>query len=424
MKLVLLYPKPLPSDATVPVVGPAGTSIPSTLLEGTSNATERLHPTILSRATWGADESWRDSAPRYNNAFQQVHVHHTASVNDYAQTDVPAMIRGMYRYHTHNLGWSDLAYNFLVDRFGRIWEGRAGGVTRRVRGAHTLGFNATSAGVAVIGNFEIGAPDPRIPNAVAAIAAWKLSRWSGDPLGRARVVSEGSDKFATGRSVLLPVIDGHRDTNDTACPGSHLYAMLPQIRQQTRALMDEAAKTLLAIVDPAAVSGTAAVGGALTVTPGRVDASDATFAYAWMRSGTVVPGATGATYVCAPADFGMRMSVSVTASAPGRLPVTQVVPLGTTVTARPTITLTTRVRGRRVGVKAVLVAPEGLRRVPSGSVGIRVAGRHATKTLVDGVAGIRSPRLRPGSKPVVVTYTGDNGYETTSASTTVLIPKS
>ncbi|MBZ5736388.1 N-acetylmuramoyl-L-alanine amidase [Nocardioides sp. TRM66260-LWL] len=424
MKLVLLYPKPLPSDATVPAVGPAGTSIPSTLLEGTTNATERLRPTVLSRATWGADESWRDSAPRYNHAFQQVHVHHTASVNDYAVTDVPAIIRGMYRYHTHNLGWSDLAYNFLVDRFGRIWEGRAGGVARRVRGAHTLGFNATSAGVAVIGNFEVGAPDPRIPNAVAAIAAWKLSRWSGDPLGQARVVSEGSDKFAPGRAVDLPVIDGHRDTNDTACPGSHLYAQLPQIRQQTRALMDEAAKTLLAVVDPVAVSGTAEVGGALTAIPGRVDASDATFTYTWMRNGTPIAGATGPTYAVAPADFGMSLSVSVTASAPGRLAITQVAPFGKTVTARPTITLTTRVRRRRIGVKAVLVPPEGLGRVPSGSVRIRVAGLEATKTLVDGVAGSRSRRLQPGMKHVVVTYASDNGYETTSASTAVLIPGS
>lgn len=424
MRLVLLYPKPLPSDANVPSVGPAGASIPSTVLEGTTNATERLRPSILSRATWGADESWRDSAPRYNSAFQQVHVHHTASVNDYTAADVPAIIRGMYRYHTRNLGWSDLAYNFVVDRFGRVWEGRAGGVARRVRGAHTLGFNATSAGVAVIGNFEVGIPDPRIPNAVAAIAAWKLSRWSGDPLAQARVVSEGSDKFAAGRSVVLPVIDGHRDTNDTACPGSHLYALLPQIRQRTRALMDEAAKTLLAVIDPAGVSGTAELGGVLTVTPGRVDATDATFTYAWMRDGTAIPGATSPTYACAPADFGRTLSVSITASAPGRLPVTQVAPVGGRVTARPTITLTTRVRGRRVGVKVVLVAPAGVQRVPSGSVRIRIAGRHATKSLVDGVAGVRSPRLRPGMKSVAVVYTSDNGYETASASTTVQIPKS
>lgn len=116
------------------------------------------------------------------------------SRNDYARADVPALIRGMYSYHTRNLGWSDLAYNFLVDRFGRVWEGRAGGVARRVRGAHTLGFNATSAGIAVIGNFDIGSPGRRTTDAVARIAAWKLSRWSG-----AHSAKPGwSQKVATG----------------------------------------------------------------------------------------------------------------------------------------------------------------------------------------------------------------------------------
>ena len=101
----------------------------------------------------------------------------------------------MYRYHTRYLGWSDIGYNFLVDRFGRIWTGRAGGARRPVRGAHTLGFNSTSAGVAVIGNFELTRPSDRVLDAVAAVAAWKLQRFDRDPLGNVRVWSRGSDRF-------------------------------------------------------------------------------------------------------------------------------------------------------------------------------------------------------------------------------------
>ena len=92
----------------------------------------------------------------------------------------------MYRYHTRYLGWSDIGYNFLVDRFGRIWTGRAGGSGRPVRGAHTLGFNATSAGVAVIGNFELVRPADEVLDAVAAVAAWKLHRFGRDPRGNVR----------------------------------------------------------------------------------------------------------------------------------------------------------------------------------------------------------------------------------------------
>ena len=88
-----------------------------------------------------------------------MHVHHTVNSNDYAPEDVPALLRGIYRYHTKNLGWSDVGYNFLVDRFGGIWQGRAGGSALAVRGAHTLGFNSTSTGIAVIGNFEEVVPE-------------------------------------------------------------------------------------------------------------------------------------------------------------------------------------------------------------------------------------------------------------------------
>ena len=187
---------------------------------------------LRGREDWGADERLVDGPPRYNRTIQQVHVHHTAGSNRYARADVPGLIRGMYRYHTQNLGWSDIGYNFLVDRFGRSWVGRAGGPGRAVRGAHTLGFNATSAGVAVIGNYEGARPSAKVNTAIVQIAAWKLDKYGRNPQGTARVYSRGSDRFPAGRTVRLPVIDGHRDTNQTACPGAHLYSKLPDIRRR------------------------------------------------------------------------------------------------------------------------------------------------------------------------------------------------
>jgi hypothetical protein len=85
-------------------------------------------PTIYSRRAWGADESLRRNPPEWSVTISQVHLHHTASTNSYTRADVPAMIRGMYSYHVRTLGWNDIGYNFLVDKYGRTWEGRAGGV--------------------------------------------------------------------------------------------------------------------------------------------------------------------------------------------------------------------------------------------------------------------------------------------------------
>ena len=195
-------------------------------------------PDIVKRRAWGANEKWRNGAPRFNRTIQQVHVHHTVNSNDYAADEVPGLLRSIYRYHTKSLGWSDVGYNFLVDRFGTIWQGRAGGSQLAVRGAHTLGFNSTSTGIAVIGNFEEVQPSAEVLTSLVHLAAWKLDLYGRRPSRRAGVFSQGSDKFAAGQKVKLPVIDGHRDTNDTACPGKHLYAKLPAIRKRAQARVD------------------------------------------------------------------------------------------------------------------------------------------------------------------------------------------
>ncbi|WP_082500178.1 N-acetylmuramoyl-L-alanine amidase [Nocardioides sp. Leaf285] len=258
LRLVLLDPAGRPTDASVvpdepPTTAAGGSSGASTVSATVSStvsaraddgaddpgvvpaaSTATLWPKLYSRKTWGADESWRSGTPTRNATLQQVHVHHTVNANDYSRAETPALLRGMYRYHTKSLGWSDIGYNFLVDRFGRIWVGRAGGPGRNVRGAHTLGFNDTSTGVSVIGNFETARPSKAVIFAVTRVAAWKLEMHGRKPAGTATVRSTGSDRYSAGATVKLPVIDGHRDTNDTACPGSLLYAQLPLIRKRTR----------------------------------------------------------------------------------------------------------------------------------------------------------------------------------------------
>jgi len=193
-----------------------------------------LRPRIRSRRAWGAKERWATGRPKRVRTVEQIHVHHTATGNEYRRRDVPRILRAIYRYHTKTLGWSDVGYNYFVDRFGRIWAGRRGADgDRDTRGAHTLGFNHSSVGIAVLGSYDEVVPGPQMLAGVAKVAAWKLRKHHRDPLGSIAVTSRGSDRYPKGTVVTLPVIDGHRDTNDTACPGEHLYAALPEIRLRT-----------------------------------------------------------------------------------------------------------------------------------------------------------------------------------------------
>lgn len=187
-------------------------------------------PRIVTRAGWGADESIRESGFVYTKSVKAAFVHHTASGNTYSCAQSASVIRGIYRYHVVSSGWRDIGYNFLVDKCGTIYEGRAGGVAKPVRGAHTLGFNTNSMGIAVLGTFGKTAPSSAAVDAVARITAWKLGLYGANPKGTATLVSAGGNLFKKGSKVKLKAVSGHRDGYNTECPGDKLYARLGTIR--------------------------------------------------------------------------------------------------------------------------------------------------------------------------------------------------
>ncbi|MGK5500721.1 peptidoglycan recognition protein family protein, partial [Streptomyces sp. URMC 125] len=191
-------------------------------------------PAIVTRRGWGADESIRGSF-LYTNTVKVAFVHHTAMSNGYTCSQAPALIRGIYRYHVKSNGWRDVGYNFFVDKCGKIYEGRAGGVAKPVMGAHTYGFNANSTGIAVLGSFNSTNPPSAAVNAVSKLVAWKLGLHGVNPRGTA-VMTSGGGKYAKGAQVRLQTVSGHRDGYVTDCPGSRLYAKLGTIRESAARL--------------------------------------------------------------------------------------------------------------------------------------------------------------------------------------------
>ena len=186
-------------------------------------------PTIVTRAQWGADESWRTGTPDYAPVRMAI-VHHTVNTNDYTEDQAPGLVRAIYYYHTKSEGFRDIGYNFLIDRYGTIYEGRYGGITQGVVGAQTLGFNTGTTGISIIGNFEVAQPTTASLTALEYLLAWKLDVHHIDPLSTVSMVCGATDKFKAGQTVNVPAIVGHRDLNFTACPGDYLYAQLPAVR--------------------------------------------------------------------------------------------------------------------------------------------------------------------------------------------------
>ncbi len=192
-------------------------------------------PAIITRANWGADESLVREKPSYADRVAFSVVHHTAGAKPTSASQSAAIVRGILAYHVRSNGWNDIGYNFLVDPFGQVFEGRAGGVARNVIGAHAQGFNTGSTGVAVLGTYESSTITAAARNALTDLLAWRLDLAHVDPASRLTRVSLGNPRFPAGTAVSLAAVSGHRDTGSTSCPGTALYGTLGRIAADTAA---------------------------------------------------------------------------------------------------------------------------------------------------------------------------------------------
>ena len=159
-------------------------------------------------------------------------MHHTVNANEYGPEDSAAIVLAIARYHIDHNGWNDLGYNFLVDRYGQVFEGRAGGIDLAIVGAQAQGYNSVSTGVACLGTFSDVAQTEAGMEALAQLIGWKLSLHAVPVTGQVTVTSAGGEanRYPAGRAVTFERISGHRDGNTTECPGDVLYGQLADLR--------------------------------------------------------------------------------------------------------------------------------------------------------------------------------------------------
>lgn len=169
-------------------------------------------PAILPRGAWGALPPRRTARL---GAVELAVVHHTTGPSRRQDGRTPELIREIQRLHMESNGWDDIGYNLLIDERGRVYEGRAGGPDQAVIGAHALGLNARSTGIALVGDFSVAAPSEPACEALAALLGWKLGRHGLSP-GDATVIA-------------------HRDLAATACPGAGIVERLPELRARAAA---------------------------------------------------------------------------------------------------------------------------------------------------------------------------------------------
>ena len=186
----------------------------------------------VSREGWGAEDGCVPREGPIYGGVKAVHVHHTVSLNDYTPAEAPQIVLAICRYHRNSNGWNDIGYNALVDKYGTIYEGRAGGLDQAVVGAQAQGFNSQTAGISNIGDYSSIEASQESLAATATYIRWKLGV-HGQPLsGPVTVRSSGgsASRYSAGTDVTLERVIGHRDTGRTSCPGDALYAQLPEIR--------------------------------------------------------------------------------------------------------------------------------------------------------------------------------------------------
>lgn len=226
----------------------SGTNEEGSFLKATAQSASTNVPgfgNIVTRKQWGANEKLVRCKTDQTNYVKGIYLHHTSGSNSYSRSQAPAIIRSYLAFHTQDRKWCDIGYNFLVDKYGTVYEGRAGSIDKAITGAHASGFNSGTLGISVLGTYNGAPPSKSALSSVKRVIAWKAKQYGFDPTGKMTLTSGGgsTSKYQKGKKVTLNVISGHKDTSYTDCPGTSYYKKLPTIRKEVKAMLKSAPKT-------------------------------------------------------------------------------------------------------------------------------------------------------------------------------------
>ena len=232
-------PSASPAWGTQPAAVPAAVSVAAPAVAPAATTANGLPVAVTTRAEWGANASYMSWDPEYARAGHVV-VHHTAGTNSYSAGQSASIVRGIYYYHAVTLDWGDIGYNFLVDKFGTVFEGRSGSVAAPAGtmsiGAHARGVNTGTMGISMMGDYSTVSPSDAQLSSVGKMAGWFLKRAGiSDVTGWAGLHVWTTERYQAGSTISMPRILGHRDVGYTTCPGNVGYSKLGTIRAIAKA---------------------------------------------------------------------------------------------------------------------------------------------------------------------------------------------
>lgn len=155
-------------------------------------------------------------------------VHHTAGSYAYGRDQVAGVIRSVCQYQQAAKGWPDTCYNFFIDKYGGVWEGREGSIFSPVMADATGGSQGFAQLVCLLGNFEKDVPTKAMIESLTRVLGWLAVKYDIDldQANKVSFTSRGSNKWRKGVRVAARPISGHRDMSYTACPGRNVYPLL------------------------------------------------------------------------------------------------------------------------------------------------------------------------------------------------------